>query len=516
MSRFMNSSHRIIVNTAATYTRSVLALGLALFSSRWVLNALGQTDFGIFAVVGSLIVFVAFLNSVMAASASRHFAYSIGQGDPGEVKRWFNAAFSIHLCLAAGLVLSGWPIGEYVIENYLTIPADRVESCLLVFRISMAATFFGMVSVPFIAMFNAKQHISEIASWGMIQSVLTFILAFVLTRVSGDRLVFYACGMAMIPIFAQACQIFRAVFLFKECTVERRYWFDKKRLKEIFSFAIWNLIGSLGALLRNQGSAILLNIFFGPKVNAAYGIANQVSAQTNHLSAAMMGAFSPEITSCEGRGDRERMLSLSLRSTKFATILILLFAIPLMIETEYVLKLWLCQPPEYTAMFCRLILTTFLIDRLTSGYMLAVNAHGKIASYQATLGTSLLLTLPMGWLFLKLGYPPTSVGVAFIITMAICSLGRVLWVQRLLRLPATKWLTSVLFPCGLVGTASLSSGLLPRSFLSQSFIRLALTTTVCVVISLMATWLWALDAQERGFVCRAGKRIKSKITFLAC
>jgi O-antigen/teichoic acid export membrane protein len=451
----------------------------------------------------------------MAASASRHFAYAIGQGDPGEVKRWFNAAFSIHLCLAAGLVLSGWPVGEYVIENYLTIPENRVESCLWVFRISLAATFFSMVSVPFIAMFTAKQHISEIASWGMLQSFLTFILAFVLTRASGDRLVFYACGMAMIPIFVRTCQIFRAVFLFRECTVEKRYWFDKNRLKEIFSFAIWNLIGSLGALLRNQGSAILLNIFFGPKVNAAYGIANQVSAQTNQLSAAMMGAFSPEITSCEGRGERERMLSLSLRSTKFATILILLFAIPLMIETEYVLKLWLRQPPEYTAMFCRLILSTFLIDRLTSGYMLAVSAHGRIAAYQATLGTILVLTLPLGWLFLKLGYPPTSVGIAFIITMTVCSLGRVLWVQKLLRLPATKWLTSVLLPCSLVATASLFSGLLARCFLSESLIRLAVTTTGCIVISLVTTWLWALDAQERGFISRVGKRIKSKIVLLA-
>lgn len=509
----MNPTYRIILNTAATYSRSVFAIGLALFSSRWVLNALGQTDFGLFTVVGSLIVFITFLNSVMAGSASRHFAYAMGQGDAEEVKRWFNAAFSIHLCLATGLVLIGWPIGEYVIVNYLTVPVDRITACLWVFRISLVSTFLGMVSVPFIAMFTAKQHMPEIASWGMVRSVLTFILAFLLTQASGDRLLWYAGGMATIPIFVLACQIFRALFLFRECSVERRYWFDKKRLKGIFSFAIWNLIGNLGALLRNQGSAILLNIFFGPSVNAAYGIANQVSAQTNQLSAAMMGAFSPEITSCEGRGDRERMLSLSLRSTKFATILILLFSIPLMVETEYVLKLWLHQPPEYTAMFCRLILTTFLIDRLTSGYMLAVIAHGRIAAYQATLGTSLVLTLPLAWLFLKLGYPPTSVGVAFIITMTVCSLGRVLWVQRLFGMPATKWLISVLMPCGLVATATTLSALLPRCFLSPSFSRLLLTTTVCIVASLLTSWLWALDDSERDFTCRAGKRLRDKASF---
>lgn len=511
----MNSSHRIIFNTAATYTRSLLAIGLALFSSRWILNALGQTDFGLFSVVGSLIVFINFLNSVMASSASRYFAYVIGQGDSEEVKRWFNAAFSIHLFLAAGLTVSGWPIGEHVIANYLTIPADRVQTCLWVFRISLAATFFGMVSVPFIAMFTAKQQIYEIASWGMIHSLLTFILAFVLTKASGDRLVFYACGMAIILVFIQACQIYRAVFLFNECKVKRCYWFDQKRLKEIFSFAIWSLIGSLGALLRNQGSAILLNIYFGPKVNAAYGIANQVSSQTNQLSAAMMSAFYPEITSREGRGDRERMLSLSLQSTKFAAILILLFAIPLMAEMEYVLKLWLRQPPEYTATFCKLILTTFFIDRLTSGYMLAVNAHGKIAAYQATLGTSLVLTLPLAWLFLSLGKPPTSVGVAFIITMAVCSLGRVLWVQRLFGVPASKWLRSVLVPCGFVATAASLSTLLSGCLLSQSFSRLVLTTVACVVVTLIASWLWALNEPERDLILLVGKRIRGRISKLA-
>ena len=508
----MNSSHRIVLNTAATYTRSVLAIGLALFSSRWVLNALGQTDFGLFTVVGSLIIFIIFLNSVMAGSASRHFAYAMGQGDPEEVKRWFNAAFSIHLCLAAGLVLSGWPLGEYVISNYLTIPTDRVLACLWVFRISLVPTFFGMISVPFIAMFTAKQHMPEIAIWGMIRSVLTFVFAFFLTQVSGDRLVFYAFGMAIIPIFIQSCQIFRAVFLFRECAMERHYWFDKNRLKEIFSFAIWNLIGSLGGLLRNQGSAILLNIFFGPKVNAAYGIANQVSAQTNQLSAAMMGAFSPEITTCEGQGNRERMLSLSLRSTKLATILILLFAIPLMAETEYILKLWLHQPPEYTATFCRLILAAFLIDRLTSGYMLAVNAHGKIAAYQATLGTSMVLTLPLAWLFLKLGHSPTSVGVAFIITMTVCSLGRVFWVKRLFGMPTTKWLSSILMPCGIVAISSTLAAMLPRLFLSPSFSRLVLTTVVCSIASLLAGWFLAIDDFERKFTCHIGKLLVNKIS----
>lgn len=495
----MNQSQRIALNTAATYGRSVFGVALALFSSRWVLNSLGQTDFGIFSVVGSLIVFVTFMNNVMAGSAGRHYAYAIGQGDPAEVNRWFNAALSIHALLAFALTLVGWPIGEHVIVTTLNIPADRIVTCIWVFRISLVSAFFSMLSVPFIAMFMAKQHIAELSVWGILQSILSFTLAYLLTSASGDRLLFYAFGMVAILIFIQTVQIVRALSVFRECGIVPHQWFDKIRLQKIFSFATWNMFGSLGVTLRDQGSILLLNLFFGPKVNAAFGIATQVSTQTNQLAAAMLGAFSPEITASEGRGDRDRMLSLSLLSCKFGAIMVMLFAVPLMVEMDYVLILWLREPPAYTALFCRLIICTFLIDRLTSGYMLAVNAHGRVAAYQATLGTSLLLTLPLGWLFLKFGYAPTSVGVSFIITMAVCSFGRVFWVRRLLGVPASRWLTTVVIPCAIVAFVGTVAAMAPAWYLTPSFLRLALTTVASATASLLATWFIALDSSEREF-----------------
>ena len=507
----MNPSQRIAFNATATYARAVFAAGLALFSSRWVLNALGHTDFGLFILVGSIIVFITFLNVVMAGSASRHFAYSIGQGDSAEVNRWFNTALSIHLCLAVGLVLIGWPIGEYVIARILNIPAERVPSCLWVFRVSLISAFTSMASIPFVAMFTAQQHIAELSVWGMLQSVLTLTLAYILTRVSGDRLLFYAAGMVAIILLIQSAQVFRALAVFRECRIVCRQWFDRNRFKHILSFAAWNLIGSFGGILRNQGSAILLNLFFGPSLNAAYGIANQVSGQTNQLSAAMIGAFSPEITASEGRGDRARMINLSLRACKFGAILAMLFAIPLMAEMDYILNLWLRQPPPYTALFCQLILCTFLIDRLSAGYVLAVQAHGRIAAYQATLGTILLLTLPLAWLFLKLGYPPTSVGIAFVITMTACSFGRVLWGRRLFGLRVRRWLRAVVLPCAIVALAATFAALAPRWLLSSSFLRLALAAVASIAASLLTTWFLALDPGERAFVGQNTRRLWSKI-----
>ena len=253
-----------MINTGATYVRSIISAGLILFSSRWILNALGETDFGLFSVVGSLIIFITFLNSLMGSSTSRHFAYAIGQGKSEEVKRWFNTALGIHLCLATGLILAGWPLGEYVVTHYLTIPAERVDVCTLIFRISLGATFFSMISIPFVAMFTAKQCLTEIAIWGITQSASSFILALLLTKAPGDRLLFYALGMAGIIAGVQICQIVRAFFLFSEYTLIGKYWFNKNRIKDIFTFASWSLIGGLGVTLRNQGSAILINSILWP------------------------------------------------------------------------------------------------------------------------------------------------------------------------------------------------------------------------------------------------------------
>jgi len=505
------SNKRIALNTVVTYTRTILAAALALFSSRWVLNALGQTDFGLFSVVGSLIIFITFLNTVMAGSAARHFAYSLGRGDHHEVTRWFNSAVGIHLCLASFLLVAGSFAGEYTVRHVLVIPHERVASCLAIFRISLVSAFVSMAAVPFVAMFSAKQHFTELAVWGMLQAVLSFVLAWFLRSIHGDRLLVYSVGMVGIVVLVQLLQIVRAFFVFRECTISWDELFDRERFKGIFSFAVWNLIGSSGALFRDQGSAILLNVFFGPAVNAAYGIACQVSNQTNQLSAAMISAFSPEITACEGRGDRKRMLALSGQASKFGTILVLLLAIPLIIEAEYVLKLWLHAPPPHSALFCQLILVTFLIDRLSSGYMLAVNAHGRIAGYQATLGTALVLTLPLSWLFLKMGMPPTSIGIAFIVTMAICSIGRVAWGRHLLGMPVWGWFTGVAFPSAAVAFSSAAAALLPAALMPPSFQRLLLVTAVSCAVSVATTWLFALDSDERDVIGTSACRVLGRL-----
>lgn len=506
----MTPSQRVVLNTAVAYARSMVALILMLFTSRWVLNALGQTDFGLYSVVGSIIVFITVLNAVMSGSVARHYAYAIGGGNPDEINLWFNAALGIHLVLASVLVLIGWPIGEYVIAHILTIPMERISACLWVFRISLLSAFFSMVSMPFVAMFTARQRLIEQSCWLMGYSLLVFFLAMHLDRVSGDRLIFYAIGMVIIIICIQVGQIIHAMTVFKDCRIKLLYLYNRGRCKEVCSFAGWNLFGALGGTIRDQGSAVLLNLHFGPKVNAAYGIAMQVSAATTMLTNAMLNALSPEMTSSEGRGDRARMLSLAQRASKFGTIFIMLFALPLIAEMDYVLKLWLREPPAFAAIFCQLILITILIDRLSGGVSLAVSAHGRIAAYQATMGTCVFLTLPLAWVFLKLGAPPAIVGVAFIIIMSITTLYRAFCMQWLLAVSVWRWVKDIFLPCSLVALVATLGATTSRLLLDPSFTRLVITSASGMLATILTAWFLALDCRERKFFRHNTLRLLTK------
>lgn len=507
----MTPSQKVLVNMLASYGRSVLAAGLAIFSSRWVLTALGQSDYGLFSVVGSIILVVTFINGVMTGATIRHYAFWIGKGDEEELKKWFNSVLTIHLALAVILVGFGYFAGEFAISHVLRIPPGREDACQRIFQISLISAFVSITSVPYSTMFLARQKITETAFWGIVNSTLNFILAWVIQFYSGDRLTFYSMGMTAAIVVTQLGLLCRSAYLFKSCSIDFSMWGDKKRLREIFGFAGWNLFGSLGVSIRDQGSAILLNHFHGPRVNAAFGIANQVSTQVNQLSNSMIGAFSPEIIASEGRGDRSRVLSLSNRASKFGTFLVLLFAAPLILEMDYVLKIWLHTPPQYAASFCRFILCAFLIDRLTVGQMMAVYAKGLIAEYQVKVGLSLICSLPISWCLLKAGWNPFWVGASILISMIICSVWRVQMGGKLLGQSSWIWIKQVLVKTLVTTAICFACAGWARYLLPEGFIRLTMVGIIAILIILTSAWYLSFDASERKFASESFGKIFTRI-----
>jgi O-antigen/teichoic acid export membrane protein len=475
------------------------------------LQAIGKTDLGLFYLVGSISIFATIINAVLADGSARFLAYSIGKGNRDEVRKWMNSAIGLHLCLATALAAIGWPIGLYLIEHVLTIPLDRLSDSRLIFGVSLGSTFVAMTSAPFLGMFTAKQRIAEIAVYGTLQALLSMSLAYIVLHYDGDRLVFYSVGMALIVILVQAMPIVRAFMIFDEFRVRFRECCCLDRIKKVLSYSGWVLFGGLGGVLRAHGTALLLNYFFGPGVNAAYGISMQVNSATNQLSAALLGAFSPEIVRSEGSGDRGRMLMLSEKANKFGYLLVAVFAIPLLVEMDAVINLWLDKPPEGCILFCQIVIISFMIERLSGGYQFAASAYGKVMGYQLTLGGSFILSLPFTCLLFKLGFPPASFGVAFIATMSICSVGRVWWMKILLGVPYAQWIRQSAVPCLFITAVTLFASLLVQALMPKSLLRLTVVLTVALLSTSLLTWVFALDSTEKSFFFKNVALIRSKV-----
>ncbi len=502
----MTENRRIALNIIATYGRSLYALVCGLFTGRWVLMALGETDYGLYGVVGGLTVFITFLVSLLSGAVGRFYAFSVGQAkvqaDGLETcRKWFNTALLIHTVLPLLVMLIGYPICEYGLRHaWLNIPAERLEACVWVFRFVCITSFVGMVSVPFNAMYTAKQYIAELTIYSFITTTVNVGFLYYMVSHPGIWLTKYALWSCVLSLLPQLIIATRAVYLFPECRFNVRYLWSWSRFKQLANFAGWQFFGCFGAMLRGQGIAILINKYFGAKVNAAMTIGNTLSGHCDTLSGSMIGAFSPAITNACGAGDYPKMRAMAYRCCKIGTLLTLIFALPLALEIHEVLRIWLKNPPQYTAGLALCVLAMVIIDKTAVGHMLAVNAKGKIALYQAVLGTSLILTLPIAWLFTALGFGPYSAGYAMILTMMFCAWGRVWFARKLVGMSAWYWLLRIFLPLVMLPLLSGAVGYSLRFFHEPSFLRVCLTTILTEVALIPLAWFLILDQEERKFL----------------
>lgn len=504
----MSPNKRIFLNIIATYGRSLFALVCGLFSGRWALQALGEVDFGLNGVVGGLAMFISFFNSVLAYSIGRFYALSVGaalkKGNEAdgleECRRWFSIAVVIHTVVPALLLLVGYPVGEWAVRNFLSIPADRVDACVWVFRFVCVSCFLGMVSVPFNAMYTAKQYIAELTIYAFATTLCNFCFLYYMVTHPGFWLTKYSFCHCLMVVLPQLIISVRGCLIFKECRFRWRYAFDSSRFGSLFKYTGWQMFGNLGSLARGQGIAVLVNKYFGPSVNAAMSIGNTVNSQANSLAGAMQGAFMPAITTAYGSGDMTKTRNLMYRACKFGVLLSFIFTLPLCIEINEVLRLWLVTPPEYTAGLCVSMMVALIIDKSTIGHMVVVHATGRIAKYQLLLGGALISTLPLAWLFFHLGFGVYSLCVAIIITIAVCAWGRVFFTRAYVGVPICEWLHKILVPLALTTMVTLAIGFVPPCFLDSGFQRVCITTLFCETALFPCAWYLVLDCAEREFV----------------
>ena len=469
---------------------------------------LGQVDYGLYGVVGGLTVFISFLNGVLAYSIGRFYALAVGKMKRQDIKntgidecrKWFSIAVVIHTLFPCVLMIIGYPIGNWMIKSFLVIPLERMNACIWVFRFVCVACFFSMVTVPYQAMYTAKQRIAELSIYSVITTTLNFIFMLYMVRHPGCWLTKYALWMCLMAVIPNIVIAIRATFVFEECQFAWRYCCLRSSYMELFAYTGWQFWGSFGSLMRGQGIAILINKYFGPSVNAAMTLGNQVNAHASSLATAMQGAYMPAILTSFGSGNMEEAKAMALRACKFGTILMLIFVVPLSVELKSVLHLWLENPPAYTDGLCLCMMLCFLLNNTTVGHMILVHATGRIATYQALLGGALIATLPIAWVLIINGLGVYSICYAMIAMSLVCAWGRVFFTRKYVSLPIRVWFVNVLLPVLLLIIVALTCAKLVQLLMPAGFLRIVVVTACSNSVLLLLCWYLVLDCGEREFV----------------
>ena len=464
----------IAFNALVSYARSLAALGLGLFASRWTLQALGASDFGIYVTVGALVAFGSSFGDVLGMSVSRHLAFAVGQGDHDDVAAWMRAACVAHLvfaCLACAIL---WPVGEWAVCSFVRIPPDRLEAALAVYRCSLAMFFVATVSVPFGATFTAHQRFAVPAVIEIVRSVWLFGWAFWLVRSPGDRLVSFAAYSLAGLLMARIALAVLAVAMLG--SPKWSLGVDWRRLRAVVSFAGWNACGLCGYITATHGSAFVTNRFFGTVANAAYGIAQQVQFHAEALANAMVEAFSPAVTARSGAGDSEGTRSLAGRAGLISPLLLAFIAVPLVAEMPTVLSIWLGVPPAHSAVICSVMLSVSVLNKLTIGQQLAIAADGRIAGWQSAGGIVQAIALPIAAVYAALGGGVVSAAAAYATVFSGCIASNLFFGQRIAGMRISTWAARVAAPFFAVVACASAAALLPRLWMAEGFFRTVVST----------------------------------------
>ena len=504
----MEATKRIIVNTTAQYLKAVINTVLSLYSTRLILDALQISDYGIYTVVGGVVAMLGFISNALTITTQRYVSYYHGQGNPSEVRSMFINSLSLHIVIGIFLVILLLLPQEWIIHSVLNLPQDRTDVATQIYVITVFMLFFTILSAPFKALFIARENIIYIAVVEVADAIIKFILAISLTYISTDRLLFYALFLGGIVIANLLAFSIYALIRFKECTIIiRRRDIKRSALKQLLGFAGWTTFGMGAVAGRNQGTSIVLNHFFGTAVNAGYGIAFHVYGAVAFVVTSILNAMNPQIMKLEGGDERERMLTLAGKESKFSVALLSIAIIPLIIEMPSILNVWLKEVPPYTCLFCRIVLVSFIGDQLTMGLQTAIQATGKIRSYTLLVYTPKLLFVPVIWLMFCYHFSIEIVMILFLIIELCVALIRIPYCKYRVHLNISQYAKNVILPQIPVWLAISTIGILCAIWVDNPF-RFFLNYIVSASIGIIAVWMFILDNTEKHYVKQMFSKIK--------
>lgn len=492
------NNSRIAKNALLLYFRMMFLIAVSLYTSRVVLSALGVEDFGIYNVVGGIITLFSFLNGAMASSTQRYMTFELGKGDAVGLQKVFRISVHIHLLVALLILLLGETIGLWFFYEKMVIPSSRMVAAFWVYQFSILTMVVMVMSVPYNAVIIAHERMSAFAYISVLEVLLKLGVVYLLCLTNADKLIVYAALICLMQLLVCAVYGYYCSRHFEE--THYQWSWDGGLFREMLGFGIWYLWGGFAAVLFSQGLNILLNLFFGPTVNAARGIAVQVQGAVTQFSTNFQTALNPPITKSYAAGDYTYMHSLIFRSSKFTFLLLATISFPVFLETEMILRLWLGTVPSYTFIFVRLMLCVTIVDAMAGAFMVSAQATGRVRIYQSVVGGILLTIVPLSWLVLKAGGAPWSV---FVIHLGVCLCAfvvRLLILRSMIHLSLSEYFLQVVCRC--LGVLIIAVPL-PLALLHLLPATLPYGILVClsgILLMLLSSYLIGLTVNEKTFV----------------
>jgi O-antigen/teichoic acid export membrane protein len=480
----LQGSKLIIRNTGILYAKTFITMGISLYSTRLILNALGSTDFGIFSLIGGIIAMLTFFNNAMTQATQRFLNYNLGSGNIEKLRQIFNASALLHLIIGILVVIIIELTGLWAFDYFLNIPIERLYAAKMVFHFIVISTFFTIISVPYDGIINAHEHMLFDSVLGIIQALGILTIALSIQHFANNKLIWYGAFMAALTIVLLIIRRVYCRIQYQESKLNFAKHLNKATLKEMIRYSKYTLMGAITSMFGAWGVTVLINKFFGPKLNATHGVAIQINGQILVFSNALVKAISPQITKSEGSGERKRMFELAQAGAKFSYILLAIFAIPFLLEAPFILKIWLKEPPVYASVFCQYALVVSLLGQLSLPIVNMVNAHGNIKALTFYSSIVFISILPLVFAFFYFGLPVFCFYFIQIINEIVLLIIRLFYAKKILNYTFSLFKTNVL-------------GLLIQSTINVGIMRLIIVTTITTITFVSVTYIWGLKENEK-------------------
>lgn len=475
----------------------MLMMLVTLYTSRVVLEVLGAEDFGIYNVVGGVVVLFGFLNSAMSSATQRFLSFELGRKDFVQLKKVFSVSVTIHVLIALLIFIFAETVGLWFLNTQLTIPDERMNAANWVYQFSILAFMVNVISVPYNAAIISHERMNVYAYISIVEVILKLVIVFALQWFGLDKLKLYAILVFTVSIIIRAMYQIYCKRKFEECLY--RFEWDRTLFITMFGFAGWNVIGNFAYVFRNQGSNILLNMFFGPTVNAARAVAYQLDAAVEQFVNNFQTAMNPQIIKSYASKDYDYSMKLIYSGSKYTYFLMLLLSLPIILQAEFILSLWLKEVPQYTVLFVQIVLINGLIDSVSKSLKTIVKASGKVSVYMAIQGGFYLFALPVIYLFLKWGYSPISSMIVLAVFTFFGTFLRLWLVKRVVpEFSVQKFAIKVFLNALLVGVLSVSiSYYLNRYVNSDELWNMIIHTISYLLITASIIWFVGIGHSER-------------------